>query len=42
MKDKWNRSHEFKKKKSSRREVGHPVYVYGKRGRNYKYLTFTH
>lgn len=39
---KWNRSHEFKRKQSSRRTVGHPVFVYGKRGRNYKYLTFTH
>lgn len=42
QKAKWNRAHEFKRKKSSDREVGHPVYVYGKRGRNYKYLTFTH
>ncbi len=39
---KWNRSHEFKRKNSTKREVGHPVYVYGKRGRTYKYLTFTH
>ena len=41
-KNKWNRAHEFKEKKSTRRAVGHPVYIYGKRGRNYKYLTFTH
>ncbi len=39
---KWNRAHEFKRKESSKREVGHPVYVYGKRGRSFKYLTFTH
>lgn len=42
VKGKWNRVHEFKRKQSTCREVGHPVYVYGKRGRNYKYLTFTH
>lgn len=39
---KWNRVHEFKRKESTKHKVGHPVYVYGKRGRNYKYLTFTH
>jgi len=39
---KWNRAHFFKRKKSNRRRVGHPVYVYGTSGRYYKYLTFTH
>lgn len=39
---KWNRAHFFKRKKSTKRQVGHPVYVYGKSGRYYKYLTFTH
>ena len=31
-----------RRKKSTRRQVGHPVLIYGKRGRNCKYLTFTH
>ena len=39
---KWNRTHSFARKKSTSRQVGHPVYVYGKRGRYNKYLTFTH
>ena len=39
---KWNRRHEFARKKSTRRQVGHPVYIYGQRGRDYKYLTVTH
>ena len=38
----WNKAHEFKRKKSTRRQVGHPSYIYAKRGRNVKYLTFTH
>ena len=38
----WNRTHYFAKKKSTRRQVGHPVYVYAKKGRYSKYLTFTH
>ena len=38
-KGKWNRVHEFKKRKSGE-YVGHPVY--GKNKRAYKYLTFTH
>ena len=38
----WNRSHEFARKKSTKREVGHPVYVYAKSGNKRKYLTFTH
>lgn len=42
MAGKWNRAHEFARKKSTPRKVGHPVYVYGKRGRRRKYLTFTH
>ena len=39
---KWNRVHEFKRKKSTPNKVGHPVFVYGKRGRDSKYLVFTH
>lgn len=41
-KSKWNRTHYFARKKSTPRNVGHPVYVYGKRGRFRKYLSFTH
>ena len=37
----WKSVNKFKKRKSSR-TVGHPVWVYKKRGRSYKYLTFTH
>lgn len=39
---KWTRAHEFKRKKSTPSKVGHPVYVYGKSGKNSKYLVFTH
>lgn len=39
---KWNRAHEFKRKKSNKSGVGHPVYIYGKSSRSYKYLLFTH
>ena len=39
---KWNRVHYFQRKKSNAHRVGHPVLVYGKRGRNSKYLVFTH
>lgn len=39
---KWNRAHEFKRKKSTPNKVGHPVLVYGKSGRFSKYLVFTH
>ncbi len=39
---KWNRRHEFKRKKSNKKGVGHPVYVYGASKSSYKYLTFTH
>ena len=41
-KRKWNRVHYFRRKKSSKRKVGHPVYVYGTSGRDSKYLVFTH
>ena len=41
-KAKWNRVHYFKRKKSTERKVGHPVYVYGTRGNQRKYLVFTH
>ena len=39
---KWNRAHYFARKKSTSRQVGHPVYVYGTSGKYRKYLTFTH
>ena len=41
-KRKWNRTHSFARKKSTPRQVGHPVYVYGSSGKYRKYLTFTH
>lgn len=41
QKAKWNRVHYFQRKKSGNR-VGHPVYVYGTRGNQRKYLVFTH
>ena len=41
-KTKWNRAHFFKRKRSNKKGVGHPVYVYGTSGRTYKYLLFTH
>ena len=37
----WKSANGFKKRKSSK-TVGHPVLVYKKRGRYFKYLTFTH
>ena len=37
----WKSANEFKKRKSTK-TVGHPVYVYKKRGIFFKYLTFTH
>lgn len=39
---KWNRANYFARKKSTPRQVGHPVYVYGERKNFRKYLTFTH
>lgn len=39
---KWNRQHQFKRKKSSKNGVGHPAYIYAQSVRNYKYLSFTH
>ena len=39
---KWNRTHFFKRKKSNKKGVGHPVYVYSSNKRSYKYLLFTH
>ena len=39
---KWNRAHYFARKKSTPRQVGHPVFVYGTSGKYRKYLTFTH
>ena len=38
---KWNKKHEFMRKKSTGK-VGHPVFVYGARKRFFKFLTFTH
>ena len=37
----WKSVNRFKKRKSTN-IVGHPVWVYRRRGRSYKYLTFTH
>ena len=37
----WKSVNKFKKRKSTK-SVGHPVWVYRKRGRTFKYLTFTH
>ena len=37
----WKSVNQFKRRKSTK-TVGHPVWVYRKRGRFYKYLTFTH
>ena len=37
----WKSVNKFKKRKSTKK-VGHPVWVYKRRGRAYKYLTFTH
>lgn len=37
----WKSANMFKRRKSSD-TVGHPVHVYKKKGRSYKYLTFTH
>lgn len=42
QKSSWNRRHEFARKKSTRRQVGHPAFIYAQRGRNYKYLAVTH
>lgn len=39
---KWNRAHEFSKRKPTKSTSGHPAYVYGKSGRQRKYLAFTH
>lgn len=39
---KWNRAHEFSKRKPTKTTSGHPAYVYGKSGRQRKYLAFTH
>ena len=39
---KWNRSHEFSKRKPTKSTSGHPAYIYGKSGRQRKYLAFTH
>ena len=41
MKKPWKSVNRFFRRKSTKK-VGHPVWVYRKRGRFYKYLTFTH
>ena len=41
-KTKWNRAHFFQRKRSNKKGVGHPMYVYGTTKRDYKYLLFTH
>ena len=37
----WKSVNRFKRRKSTKK-VGHPVWVYKKRGRFFKFLTFTH
>lgn len=39
---KWNRANYFSRKKSTKNQVGHPLFVYGTRGSFRKYLVFTH
>ncbi len=39
---KWSRTHEFSKRKPTKSVSGHPAYIYGKSGRQRKYLAFTH
>lgn len=39
---KWNRAHEFSKRKPTNSTSGHPAFIYGKSGRQRKYLAFTH
>lgn len=39
---KWNRAHEFSKRKPTKSTSGHPAFIYGKSGRQRKYLAFTH
>ncbi len=39
---KWNREHKFSKRKPTKSTPGHPAYIYGKSGRQRKYLAFTH
>lgn len=39
---KWNRVHFFKRQKSNNNRVGHPVLVYGRNKRAFKFLLFTH
>lgn len=41
-KGKWNRTHEFSKRKATKSTSGHPAFIYGKSGRKRKYLAFTH
>ena len=39
---KWNRAHEFSKRKRTKSTSSHPAFIYGKFGRQRKYLAFTH
>lgn len=41
-KQKWHRTHQFKRKKSTTRKVGHPVLVFGTKGADSRFLVFTH
>lgn len=38
----WKSVNKFMKRKHSHTDQGHPAWVYRKRGRVYKYLSFTH
>lgn len=39
---KWSRTNEFSQRKPTKSTSGHPAYIYGKSGRQRKYLAFTH
>lgn len=39
---KWNKAHEFQKRKKTKNEEGHPAYIYKKSGNQRKYVAFTH
>ena len=41
-KSKWNRAHEFSKRKPTKSTKGHPAYIFAKNGRVRKYFAFTH
>lgn len=41
-KSKWNRAHEFSKRKPTKSTKGHPAYIFAKSGQKRKYFAFTH